>query len=851
MVPRFTTKKAFYGIALLTLATAIHAIARQDHAARLEQTSLEEDTTVDERYIKKIIISGNTLVSEEAIRHRIPYQLGHHFDPTKTSTLIRNLHELGYFKQIEVSIEYSGIRGLYLYIDLTEKKRFQSARFVGNKHLLETAIRKKIDFTKIKTLEADELPKFEQIIRHMYAERGYHGAQVHAQLKETADGKVDVVFTINEGAYTVVKRVSFKGNQRINSKVLRNSIFTREDWLFSIMDRAGTYHPDAVEQDKYTIETMYHNQGFLTAKVVKTEIEKDQDRGDFLITFYIEEGPQYSFSEISAPGNELLNEEEILRVLPIRPGQTYSQDRLKRSIEFLRSLWGEHGYIYADVEPSVQPDEQTKTVKVALYSELGNKVRLNRINIVGNKKSRDKMIRRQIDLDEGEILNSRRMDRAKDRVSGLGYFDPRDGVNWKINRINDELCDLDLMVKEVRTGKFEFQLGTGGDAVNIRNAASAFTANATFFDNNAWGQGLQYNVNGSASWQRISGNASLMYPWLFDKPISGALAFGTSSQTYDEMRNNIQSKVTENRVGGTAGIGFFMGKRSDIHSQFQIGAEHLAYGNNMPQANTALGAEYAATFNAILQRRFEQGTMLWASNITNFDTRNHPTHPSRGHQWSLNFKVGIPTQSSGSTNDNTSYDCAKNAVGTNKNSIVGTNFGFLRFEGDASWYTPLIGEHDMVLGLHGHIGVVARLGNHTIPYRELFHVGGPASVRGFLFGQISPQWRVPGTYDSDSIGAKNAFWINTEIVVPLTPDFQYKAAVFYDGGAGWDTPDADLIPADQLRNNGFNYRHAIGFGVRILGGPFPAQIDWGLKLDRNKKAGEPLTEVHLTMNRTF
>ena len=200
--------------------------------------------------------------------------------------------------------------------------------------------------------------------------------------------------------------------------------------------------------DRHTIETFYKNNGYLTARVTDVVVDMNEKTRNFYLTFHIHEGPQYRVADIKVPGNEIMDEKDLLPVLPIKKGQLYSHAKVQKCLEILRNLWGEHGYIYADVEPSIQPDEENHTVNIAFYTELGSKVFLRRINIIGNKKTRDKIIRRQLTLDEGDLLTTQRMEFSKNRVELLGYFDKRGGVNWKINRVNDELCDLDLIVKE-------------------------------------------------------------------------------------------------------------------------------------------------------------------------------------------------------------------------------------------------------------------------------------------------------------------------------------------------------------------------------------------------------------------
>jgi outer membrane protein insertion porin family len=260
---------------------------------------------------------------------------------------------------------------------------------------------------------------------------------------------------------------------------------------------------------------------------------------------------------------------------------------------------------------------------------------------------------------------------------------------------------------------------------------------------------------------------------------------------------------------------------------FNTGAEHIRY---QPKPFVSLPENYkelAQAYQIVLDRRFQDGTLVSLSNSCIQDYRNHPQYPSRGYLWAVNAKLAVPYK-----------DCS---------------FGFFKVEIDTHWYTPLINEYDLIFHLRAHLGFIKQIGNHTIPYRELFLIGGPATVRGFNFGQISPQIALVGAQKNliDPIGGKKAFYLTAELLFPILPDRSIMGVIFYDGGSGWDTPNACEIPKNlPLRNNNFSYRHAIGFGIRMTN-PTPVVIDWGFKLDRRKRSGESASEMHFTASRDF
>jgi outer membrane protein insertion porin family len=256
----------------------------------------------------------------------------------------------------------------------------------------------------------------------------------------------------------------------------------------------------------------------------------------------------------------------------------------------------------------------------------------------------------------------------------------------------------------------------------------------------------------------------------------------------------------------------------DINILFSTGVEDIKY-NQIAIAQLSNPLE-RMQYQEILNQEFQPGTFAFVSTKMEQDTRNHPVHTMWGHKWRFATKFAIPT--------------------------FGNNIGYYKVEVDASWFTPLIAEYDLILRLHAYFGVSSPFKNRSIPFGELFHIGGQSSVRGFLFGQIGPQ------YLGDTIGGSKAFFWNAELVAPITADMNMKAVVFYDGGTGFNNPYVTNADKPFVTGNNFDYRHAVGIGIRILQ-PMPVNIDWGFKIDPRKNRlfpnrGESASEVHFGMS---
>jgi outer membrane protein insertion porin family len=761
--------------------------------------------------IKKIEIEGNKHVKKEVLLMRLPYKIGMKFDPAQSATALNNLYDLGYFRQISLEGEKLSDTAMKLIVCVEEKKLLEKIEFKGNKALRTSKIKEKLDAKKITTIDEESMQKIASRIKTLYKEENRHLVEIKTQLipnKKNPD-KASAIFTISEGPKTSVARVYFVGNTNIPERKLRTAVFTREDWLLSFTDSAGTYQEEALEVDKHKLEYLYRDHGFLMAKVYKTKVSYSKDKRKITVTFFINEGDQYHVRSIKAPGDEIFGQDELLPCITIESQKPYSQTKLVQSINKLKELWGEKGYIYADVYPQVVPDEKSHNVDVTFHVERGKKMYVNRIVVTGNNETRDKVIRRQLNIVEGDLITSTELRKSKDRVEYLSFFE-RDGVNWKIHRITDELADLEMNVKEAKTGNLNFMVSYGSDQYNtkptIKGSVAIEKSNIL---------GLGYDAGGLIqATRRHLQRLELHFfdPNILDSDISGSYLLYKRWDEYDQW-TYVDKIPIQKIMGVNTRFGFPL-KRIDKQLQaiLDLGVEDIW--NNKP---SALG-RYGYIFEPIVRRTFQEGTLKWIGVDLVKDTRNHQIYPRSGYKITFSNKWAP--------------------------AAINKQFSFLRTELEGSCYTALIGQDSLVLAVRAKVGRITELSdNKIIPYKELFHMGGQTTVRGFTWGGIGPAWRLT----NNPLGARNAVLFTTELVFPLIEDYSMKGHVFYDTGAGWDTPKKDITDHSLIKRDSFHLRHSIGIGLNLIK-PIPAKIDWGFKLDRKRSEHESPNEFHLSMN---
>ena len=819
-----------YIVACTLLSATTYAQNIPDAAVETNQKAVSyknDRLLLESKIINNIIVRGNQHTPTGAILNHVPYKIG---QPYRSQEFIKELyHSLKRLRSIAVSAQLLENDQIDIFIDVTEKIPVDLIVLEGNKHLQSKEILKTINADDLVALDPEELHMLINKIKKIYLEKGYYSIGIDAMLVPDATNCLTTaLFKINEGRRSVVKRINFKGNCAISDKELRSALLTKEDWILGFLDKAGTYHPEKIMYgDTQMLEQLYQNRGFLYAKVLDVITDVDPYTLNIDLTFVIEEGKPFTIANVDVQSTDEFNKEYLLNLLPVRPGMLYSRDLITSSIKRLERAWGNLGFIFTHVEPSIIPNDTTQTIDLSFRFERGKQMFVNRITVLGNKKTRDKVIRRKILLNEGDLLTQLALDNSKQGVEALGYFEQRDGVDWKIRRISNELADLDLFIKERKTGHFGTSFSFGGSGIDLSSPVSGLSAKLELSDTNLFGSGLHLNM--AATWAKEE--QTLLFhidqPWMFDRPILGALDLYHKRPVFDELHNLDVNAVYEKLTGGALTGGIITQSAYRMFQDTQIlgslGIDSIRYAKE-PHANINVfnvdTSELNREFNTILRQAFTPGDFLWLSNGIEQDVRNHPLHPSRGHRWKLASRIAIP-----------SFD---------------KKIGFYKVSLDAHWFTSLIEEYGLVLHLHGFFGVAAPFSNHLIPFGELFHIGGPASVRGFKFGEIGPKF-----LGDTTIGAKKAFFINTELIFPITSDYTMKGVVFYDGGASWDNPYLDHVSRSNITGNSFDYRHAVGIGIRLLN-PMPIRVDWGFKIDPRKnrldhRRDESASEVHFGM----
>ncbi len=627
--------------------------------------------------VRDIEIRGNRRTQESTIRFYLKTEVGKPFAPKTLREDIKRLYALRTFDDIRVTAEAVD-DGVRLIITVTEKPAVRSVTFSGNRFVGADEIQKRILLKERATFDRNRLNDTISGLQQYYRQEGFYFAHVSPEIKPVDDNQVDVHFRITEGKKLRIERIRFTGNRYFTDAELRRQIQLKEFVLPVISSTSSLYRPELLRVDLQLLENFYQNNGFINVSIGDPVVEINREAGAIFITVPIaREGEQYKVGRVTLTPDEVFTEAELRAHVRLATGEVYSREAVRQDILALTEAYTDRGYAFADVNPTVSVDAQTRLVHLSFTTRPGPRVYIGRIDIIGNERTRDAVIRRELRLDEGELFSGSKLRRSRQRLTNLQYFEEVK-IDTK-RRVEEGLMDLDVEVTEQSTGQFTAGLGFSSIETVV------FTASVT--ESNLFGRGQ--TVTASARIGSISQDFVLGFqePWLFGLPIS--VGFNLFRQDLDFFTFNSR------RTGAALSVGRAFGEF--VRGTITYGFEVLEISDVEPSATAVLrDQEGTSTTSSILPRIVR-------------DTRDNRFDPSQG---SVNsFEVEL--------------------------AGLGGNNRFFKAIGSSTWYFPLpAGLTGLV---RGRFGIGDGYAGKELPASERFFLGGVTTVRGFEFRDLGPK----------------------------------------------------------------------------------------------------------------
>ncbi len=679
--------------------------------------------------VASIAPAGNERIDVGAILQKISTKPGDLYDPTILRQDLKAVFGMGYFDNVEIEATDSE-SGKKVIFRVKEKPLVSKVIITGAQEIKEQDVRDAASIPANSILNPTKINEAVEKVKDMYKAKGFYNTAVNATISYPSEANAEVSFAIKEGKKITIAKIGFSGNNSYSEGDLRDAIQTStHKWWLSWLTDAGVLKLDVIKQDAERITTFYLNHGFIEVKVAEPIIEQKEDA--LFVTFPIDEGSRYRVGTIDIQGDLIKNKEELLTTLKISKEEYFNRQVLRDDVTQLTSLYSEQGYAFAEVSPKINKSEDGKLVNIVLQAEKGAMTYINRVEIQGNNRTRDNVIRRDLKVEEGGRFDSKAIQTSTKKLNRLGFFEEVT-VTPKPSTVENQM-DVVVDVKEKSTGQFSIGAGySSSENVLFMGEIS---------ENNIFGTGNKLSLAANTSSKATRYNLNFTNPRLYDSQVSGSIDLFDWQRQYDNF--------TKEAIGTTLRLGHPLFEEWRIYYGYTISDTNLT--------NIAVGAS-----DLILRSKDIHLTSEAELSLVR-DTRDKLFSPTSGSRNSIT----------------TSY----------AGGPLGGDAQFTKVGGDSSWYFPLF--FDTVFHVRGSAGKAFENEAGHLPVYENYFLGGMNSIRGFRSATISPLDPVT----QDRIGGDKMWFGTVSFIHPIVKDMGIDGEIFTDFGnvyaadKDWDFSD--------------------------------------------------------------
>ncbi|MDD5495682.1 MAG: outer membrane protein assembly factor BamA [Candidatus Omnitrophica bacterium] len=727
--------------------------------------------------IKAIEVKNNRAVSSETILTKMKTKAGDKFSQEVLNDDLKRLYATEYFSNVSIDVtDYEdGVKVTFI---VEEKSVIEDIVFKGNKAFRSTKLKAMMKSKPNEMLNLSLLAQDIAEIKSFYVKKGYPLVDVKYEIDVDKElNKSTITITVDEKNRVKVAKVTVVGNKAIRTNKIIKVLGTKPAWLFN----PGIFKEDVFQEDLDRIKAMYDDMGYLDAEVAP-KMDYSEDGKLLYITFEVHEGKQYLVGDITVKGNLVLPEKDVRKEMRLKSGKPFSNRTLRGDAIAIRQLYYNYGYMNVAVDVGRALNPQTDRIDILYSIEAGDPVYVGKVEIKGNLKTKDVVVRRELRIYPGQKFDGSKITRSKERLYNLGLFED---ISFDTEPTsNPNVQNLVVNVKEAKTGQFSF----GGGYSSIDFLVGFVEVEQKNFDilnfPSFQGAGQDLVIRAELGMVRQNYNISWTEPWIFGYPLS----FGFDLyRTTHKKREDIGWPYDEKRTGGDVRFGKEI--TDNLRADLMYRLEEVEIDSVVDNASQDLKNEVGTnTISSILL----QGT---------YDTRDNIYNPSRG--------------------------VILNASIENAGGFIGGNKNFLKGTGTASYYHTFF--EKFVLELKGRMGIAGPYGkSDEVPIYERFFAGGANTIRGYKERGVGP--RDPGS--NDPIGGESILLGNAEVTFPIY-EKMLKGAVFYDIGNVWRKREDFMV--------GAGYKYGVGVGIRVKTPLGPFKLDYGYPLVRNhddKKEGQ-------------
>ncbi|MFO7760012.1 MAG: outer membrane protein assembly factor BamA [Thermodesulfobacteriota bacterium] len=722
-------RKPFYKInllsALIILLIFLCCQSVWSQSPSRTKTPAEEE---EGNLITEIRIEGNELIDSGAILLKIRNRAGDIFDRETLRNDLKKIFKMGYFNDVRIEVEDGRDGKIVTYI-VDEKKVISNVDIEGEDKIKEDELREIIKIRPNTIFNPKRLKDSVSNISNLYRDKGYYGVEVETRLDHIDENKVGVSFKINEGEKTYIRKIRINGNQAFDDDEIKDILATSTKGWLSWITQSGLLRRGILKDDSNRIAAFYKNKGFIEARVSTPVVKKEED--GLSITFNVEEGERYRVGLVDISGDLITSKDELLAKTTIVEKKYFDQQALRKDIQKLTDYYGSKGYAYAEIDPRIRKNSEAKRLAINFNIKKDILVYVNRIMIRGNTRTRDKVVRREMTLEENEIYDATALRSSTKRLQRLDFFEEVDIVPESTGKENYK--NIIVNIKEKPTGTFS--IGAGYSSVDGVMVMSEIR------QRNFLGRGQNLSLQANLGGENTRYNLDFTEPHLNDSDLLFGFNIYDWERDYDDYDKHSQ--------GGSLRLGYPV--REEWHFYTSLGY------------NKTTLSDIQEITSEIIRNSMDIEITRFVTLGLYRNTTNRRFNPSEGS----NNRISI-----------------KKAGG-----FLGGEAAYTKYEGTSSWYFPFL--WDTVFHVKGSLGYVNEDKKNKLPVYERFYLGGLNSVRGFEAGDISP--RDPDT--RERIGGTHMGYMNLEYIFPLVKNAGLNGVVFFDSGfvnrdeEGWSLSD--------------------------------------------------------------
>lgn len=772
--------------------------------------------------ITDIDIRGTTELEAGQILFKLENQVGQPLDKRKVINDIKTIYQMGFFEDVQVEVEEQ-TNGYLLIFMVVERPRVQDIRFTGRSLIYEEDITEKIKTKEFEIYDPVKTKQDEKIIRDLYRAKGYSQVSVITNVEKLTDKQYIVDYVINETNRVYLTDINVTGSEVFSELDVRRFITSAEIDCTSWIDQAGVFQEERINQDLILITQNFLSEGYIKVFIDKPKVvlTKNPEYSEVEVSLNITDGAQYFTGKIDIVGDILQTKEELLEQLNLKEGDVYNPFLQNQDRAILNEIYQEQGYAFVRVRPRPQIDDERRIVDVTYEIVKNEKAYIGRVEFSGNHETRDFVIRREIEVKEGDLYNGRKLRSSQANLEQLSYFEA--GLNFQRQPVEDEdnLLNFLLALKEARTGNFQGQIGFS-DGTGISGGVSLTKGNL-------FGAGQTLRLSAQFAEKGVQNDFSVTFiePRLFGSQIS--TSFSVSQQKIVSAVNSDSNRLQNSRA---VSLGFPLIGKWRLSTRF-----------------SAVDRLFESDVPSVIKRSLAPSLV--------YNTVNHILFPSAG----INTSFTV-IQSGG------------NLLGGNTQSRE-YNFRYKQF-----W--SLNEKRTFILMAHARLGLLEKIADSNIPNEDRYRIGGISTLRGHENSDVSGPYsgtdanphRILRTITGEDgqalqdvidtrtrhltfeqiqkleSGGISQRLFNLEMVFPLSqgPTSNIRGVVFYDAG----NVNAESIQyklLDEKEPGFFELRHSIGGGIRMITPLGVLRFEYGQKLDQRE--GETPDKFDFTISGLF